>query len=468
MSQIRQLEDQLDVKRKELAETRNIVAPIRRLPFELLSQIFYEYCILPGNHKSTKPQILISQVCSTFRTVARASPRLWTRLDILIGKKGFPGLSDMVSDWLGRSGSLPLDVSILDKSMDSFAFPQDLPSRLIPFCNRLQFLKLVISIRVLASILDQLSFPALTNLDLAFRQIAAVPPILRRFTALLDAPRLNSVTLRRDLGSQSPASEIILDMLPLPVKQLQYIHLKLRDDDSLNPRSYLDVLHSCCHTLVECRLRCPAWPRSDSSSPLSPITFHTLKLLSLEQWEDESESRFIQLITVPSLVTLCIDHSKYGGDDPSDISEHLIDLQTRSSAPLLTLELIRVRMMSAHDILDVLAVFPTLKHLELWNCNLNTNALMRGLELRKCRRCLVLGLESLRLVDYEVIPRYSNRSIVDMVESRTGSGEGGPKGCLEALTLSFEKHDLDEELDRLDELLDFEFLDDHSSEWLDD
>ncbi|GAV99281.1 hypothetical protein LENED_000725 [Lentinula edodes] len=179
-------------------------------------------------------------------------------------------------------------------------------------------------------------------------------------------------------------------------------------------------------------------------------------VLCLEQWQEENEARFIQHITVPSLVTLRIDHSDYGGDDPSDsFSQHLIALNTRSSSSLSTLELIRVRLMCTKDILSVLVVLPTLKHLKLNDCNLNTKLLMHGLFLcdSEGQKPIISKLESLHLVDFEVIPKGCENCIVDMVESRTVVN-GDSRAYFSTLTLAYRHHRITETMiTRLNDLL---------------
>ncbi|KAF5387260.1 hypothetical protein D9757_006894 [Collybiopsis confluens] len=502
-TRIRLLQTQLDLKQKELAEMRNILAPIRKLPFEILSQIFYEYCFSqpggPKRHARFKPQILISQVCSTFRIVAHTSPRLWTRLDISFGQKSFEITRHdaIVSSWLKRSGSLPLDLSL--RYMDPynvFLVPQHSLIRFAPFCDRLQSLTMALPLRYISSTLDQPSvqLPALVNLTLTFRLIREgilEPFLFKRLPTFLNAPRLESVKLKWGYLCDPTTLEGVLDIFPLPVHQIRSLNLDLHPDDSLNPRSYLDLLNDCSNTLVKCTLRFPAWisfynahflssiANMESRSRSGSITFRVLKYLSLEQCEDASESSFIQLITVPSLRTLRIDHSEYGGDDRSDISTHIIDLQLRSEAPLYAFELVRVRMMDAEDLLNVLTCFPTIKKLKLWNCNLNTKALMNGLVVsspdsdvdaetprRGRTRAVVPELEFLDLVDYEVIPKGCEESVWGMVESRcvpvqVASEEeeifslSGPGRCLRSLRLCYERHGMNDELiNRLREVLD--------------
>ncbi|KAJ4487073.1 hypothetical protein C8J55DRAFT_558154 [Lentinula edodes] len=482
--QISQLKCQLKKKKENLAFMYNILAPVRQLPFELLSNIFIEYYSLAikrprtiPSRKSLKPQLLLSQICSTWRQVAFGTPRLWCELRILLSPKGGISLPDidtmMVDSWLARSGSLPLHILIAQWHPNSSLAPQNLLNRLVPFCNRLQSLCLALPLQCLLSFLGkQLAFPVLNKIDLTLFQNAnksefsdVIPsfPQCRRFTTFLNALQLRTVKLNLSCSAYSNSSFLAqtVFMIPLPLKQLHSLHLELRDPGDYyslaDARSYFELLRNCQHTVVECRfVRCPAWLCDALLKVSGSMVFPALKVLCLEQWQEENEARFIQHITVPSLVTLRIDHSDYGGDDPSDsFSRHLIALHTRSSASLSTLELIRVRLMCTEDILSVLVVLPTLKHLKLNDCNLNTKLLMRGLHLcdSEGQTPIISKLESLHLVDFEVIPKGCENCIVDMVESRTVVN-GDSRACFSTLTLAYRHHRITETMiTRLNDLL---------------
>ncbi|KAJ3794588.1 hypothetical protein GGU11DRAFT_811123 [Lentinula aff. detonsa] len=469
--QILQLKYQLKLKHQDLAAMYNISAPIRRLPFELLSRIFYEYCFLKetkpvASRKSSKPQLLISQICFTWRKVAFGTPRLWSELGISLGRRSGISVHDtmMVHSWLRRSGALFLNVSIMQHHRNSQVFSENLPNQLLPFCNRLRSLSLALPLECLSSFFSKhFELPVLKKLDLAFlhepdsNDSRTMPPQCRsRFTTFLNSRQLWAVKLNLPRSAYDDNHKFIMTriifMLPLPLSQLRSLHLELhhQGDYSLSDAcSYLNVLRNCQFTLVKCRLvRCPTQLRDALVDSPDFMAFLALKILCLEQWEEENEARFIQHITIPSLVTLRIDHSVYGGDDFSEFfSNHLIDLKIRSSFSLSTLELIRVRMMCTENVLSVLAAFPTIEHLKFCDCNYNTKVLMRGLQLCDSKDPITPKLVSLYLVDFEVIPKGSENFIVDMVESRTSLPLNGvTRACLSTLTLAYEHHQLSDSM----------------------
>ena len=127
-----------------------ILSPARRLLPDILQEIFYHcigrtYPIL----SATEAPMVLTRVCSSWRSVALSSPRIWTRLHIplpgdprMYSSYGSFGMKDdravevrrqvfskkmqlrcqAVKDWLGRSGSLPLSLSI------SFPFGYEPPT----------------------------------------------------------------------------------------------------------------------------------------------------------------------------------------------------------------------------------------------------------------------------------------------------------------------------------------------------
>ncbi|KAJ6466274.1 hypothetical protein C8R45DRAFT_1219390 [Mycena sanguinolenta] len=118
-SKIRALVKLRDSQRACVLALRYIIAPIRTLPLELLTEIF-DLTIEPDTH--IRDAHRISQVCSHWRQVAHGTPRLWSRpLRIELCKKGgiprpwIRPLEEEIADglkvWLARSAPLPISIS---------------------------------------------------------------------------------------------------------------------------------------------------------------------------------------------------------------------------------------------------------------------------------------------------------------------------------------------------------------------
>ncbi|KAE9407237.1 hypothetical protein BT96DRAFT_809769, partial [Gymnopus androsaceus JB14] len=81
-AQISELTRQRDAKLAELASFRNIFLPVRRVPVEILSEIFELACLPEDGIFHSKHAIALyahnlSSVCAAWRKVALATPRLW-------------------------------------------------------------------------------------------------------------------------------------------------------------------------------------------------------------------------------------------------------------------------------------------------------------------------------------------------------------------------------------------------------
>src|SRR5262245_18586388 len=77
---------QVNEQARMLKSRRNMLAPISRLPLELLCQIFKVSCVASsaGLNDFTSggniPCLALTQVCGHFRSAAIGCPRLWTDL----------------------------------------------------------------------------------------------------------------------------------------------------------------------------------------------------------------------------------------------------------------------------------------------------------------------------------------------------------------------------------------------------
>jgi len=133
----------LKAKREQVQRSidlyNTILSPARRLPPDIWREVFY-HCLAIGRTypilSATEAPMLLTRVCSLWRSVALSSPRIWTRLYIPL--PGDPRLSSnygtlkdralnvrrqifsktmqlrcqAVKEWLERSGSCPLSLSI--------------------------------------------------------------------------------------------------------------------------------------------------------------------------------------------------------------------------------------------------------------------------------------------------------------------------------------------------------------------
>ncbi|KAF7357912.1 hypothetical protein MVEN_00837600 [Mycena venus] len=176
---LKHLDDEIAVMRKaldKLSEERDalsayveghkaLMSPIRRLPLDILEEIFG--ACLPTNRNcvmsAEEAPVILGRICSSWRAISLATPRLWSRLHIVEPRSPEPSNSlntsrrlqrlEVANSWLRRSGECPLSIS-LDSSADprmsppinspvSPTNPDLFLSALIQFAPRWQNLNLV-------------------------------------------------------------------------------------------------------------------------------------------------------------------------------------------------------------------------------------------------------------------------------------------------------------------------------------
>ncbi|KAF9061803.1 hypothetical protein BDP27DRAFT_1234582, partial [Rhodocollybia butyracea] len=122
--QVEALVAQRAVIHKFIRAHRALLAPIRRLPVEVLSEIFL-FCLPVDRNpvRSVKEApLLLTRICRRWRDIALENPRLWTGIHIFV-----PDIYNMPKDerrrifemrtagweaWLKRSGALPVSLSL--------------------------------------------------------------------------------------------------------------------------------------------------------------------------------------------------------------------------------------------------------------------------------------------------------------------------------------------------------------------
>ncbi|KAF7357955.1 Tetratricopeptide repeat family [Mycena venus] len=176
---LKNLDDEIAVIRKaldKLSEERDalsayveghraLMAPIRRLPLDILEEIFV--ACLPSHRNcvmsAEEAPVILGRICSSWRTISLATPRLWSRLHIVEPRSPEPSNPlhmsrrllrlEVANSWLRRSGECPLSIS-LDSSPDPRISPPLSPvvsstnpdlflSTLIQFAPRWQSISLV-------------------------------------------------------------------------------------------------------------------------------------------------------------------------------------------------------------------------------------------------------------------------------------------------------------------------------------
>ncbi|KAL4073399.1 hypothetical protein J3A83DRAFT_4090975 [Scleroderma citrinum] len=117
-AEIRALEEERRALEEKVRWTRAYVAPVKRMPLELLRVVFLE----DGVRNSKCCPWVLASVCRSWRRLALGIPRLWSKIRITTTQSASP---DNIRLWLERSGTqVPLDIDIyLRVSFNNSATP---------------------------------------------------------------------------------------------------------------------------------------------------------------------------------------------------------------------------------------------------------------------------------------------------------------------------------------------------------
>ncbi|KAF7357520.1 hypothetical protein MSAN_01348300 [Mycena sanguinolenta] len=347
-SQISTLVELRDRERACVHALRYIVSPIRTLPIELLVEIFR---LAIGDETHVEDTYRITQVCSDWRKVAHATPRLWTRpIRVELGDRTVyyrrEGLyADGLEAWLARSVPIPVSVLV---NLDRATIDPRILEVLLSIAPRVQslycanFFPLPIISRLAGCRLDSLE-----ELRVGMAGSLPTPP------AFTMAPRLRkfSMTLH------SNETQVLV-----PWAQLTDIDL-----DSESPDIILDILAQCT-ALTRVSICTSGWP---SSTPpqltQAPLALNQLHTLSLDVGYPQHVTHFLDLLSGPALRTFHLNFSEMQTriGQPELESAALTSFLIRS--PDITSLDIRCgpQGLASHQLIATLEHTPCLTHLKL-------------------------------------------------------------------------------------------------------
>ncbi|KAJ7868734.1 hypothetical protein B0H14DRAFT_2728697 [Mycena olivaceomarginata] len=228
-SQMKDLERLRDRERGIIARLRIAIAPVHKLPAELLAEIF----LLALDSGFTLKVQALSHVCAYWRCVAHTTPRLWT--EVLLTKLDEIPKSDHMAclkGWLERSAPMPIPVSleISGKAADAGRDVMDI---------------IAVSARRWTTV--HLKLPSLS--------------VLSRI------PTASLKLLERVVLASTDAMHHAETRAFLMAERLRHVHLTtLRTGQLLMPWSQLTEVVDCLDTVVQCtsivsaRFETRAWP----------------------------------------------------------------------------------------------------------------------------------------------------------------------------------------------------------------
>ncbi|KAI5894534.1 uncharacterized protein SCHCODRAFT_02534455 [Schizophyllum commune H4-8] len=258
---------------------KSIVSPVRRLPPELLSIIFFEalddvYGNIYACDSVFVVRHILSCVCSSWRAVARGSPALWyqipTQLHSYALKTPWKDYAQYAAESAALAGGLPLEVHHQDSASDR-PF-RNIMQALHPYLARIESINIQGSCSFFEDF-PQYDLPALSSV------------VMRMEDELTDGPMdfLGSFPALRRLDVHYPNDygEYPLDGLPHMPSLSGLTHLSLIYRAAFSRTTLLRALSACAETLVALKLNITIVHTDDSPDPVTPVWMESLLELTL-------------------------------------------------------------------------------------------------------------------------------------------------------------------------------------------
>jgi hypothetical protein len=344
----------IELRREEMCryaeEHRGFLAPVRRCPDEILSEIF-TFCIPERECFERRDPLLVDQICRRWREVALGTPALWSDITVVHReRKHDAGLqaereAEMAQEWLQRAGGRPISLELYSSLYSSpVHFIETILPTISPTSNGWQHLRAGLSLHK-ANRLSLLK-GALASLQSLKLDVSTSPnePICDVFET---APRLYRVELLS--GAQ---------WFTLPWEQLTDLSTKTVNslDDCL-------TILSDCPNLISCVFEGVIMRGVDPNSRFRQNLLRHSRLRNLKIETHFNPSAFFDCLATPELRAIhLVDKSNHVFHDA------IINFLLRSSCTIVKL-IWDMDICSIRGVDRVIRIMPGLEELEVTrNC----------------------------------------------------------------------------------------------------
>ncbi|KAK6977580.1 hypothetical protein R3P38DRAFT_2810118 [Favolaschia claudopus] len=335
------LRDRRDQVKFYVDSHKALISHPRRLPQDILEEIFL--ACLPTAHDAvmspTEPPLLLGRICSRWRSIAFAFPRLWSSLHIhLRFVDSHEKRVAAVDEWLKRASPLPLSISVHgdDGPFKNDTAVVDILTRHSSHWFKLNLHKLpdAACFRLAAE-----NAPALSEVEIDFRGYSGFRE--HRERPFLASRLLLGPSQRRiSLGIRDP--ECFVPRTPFTWSHVTDLSLKRIDQSPYEDHGFFDM--DTAHRLFKgCpHLRSLKLPISVPldiyrvKTKVDPLMVSSLERLSIENGSTTASAfqNFIDDLVMPQLTKLHLDNSNgssYAHPVELSVFERLAD-----RSPLLT------------------------------------------------------------------------------------------------------------------------------------
>ncbi|KAJ6512784.1 hypothetical protein C8R45DRAFT_813558 [Mycena sanguinolenta] len=390
-----QLKEQRELLKRPIDAHRVLLSPIRRIPHDVLVEIFL--ACLPSKHNAlidfVEAPLLLCRICRHWSSVAYSTPMLWR--SIHIPSPNYPHtppnilskLEKIVEDWLERSATCSLSLSIFDSThMARNLERHPLVSRLLPFSRCLRHLAITGDVALFRPLLclGPEDLPLLKGLRM--HSTAYSPNLI--FGTVFQIPTLEEIALTMT-ATVDPRS------LPLPWSRLTELGLRCAPaweqnsmEGGLDIGGAFDVLRKCPN-LVRCELKVTQDP-PDLILDISPINLLHLRTLVLSGMTGVVFQNWVSHLVLPNLRSLQI------GDVFWDPAARSLPQDSSLSVD------IGPRHFTPSSLAELFQFFPLISHLQLSAATLSSDELPDD------------ALLALFAPPHELCPMLTNINILDV------------------------------------------------------
>ncbi|KAF8628836.1 hypothetical protein AX17_005896 [Amanita inopinata Kibby_2008] len=235
---LQQLYERKKELKEDIAYKRALISPIRRLPAELLGQIFLE-CVPPGEldrKNSSMSPFVLSQVCRQWRAVSHSMQLLWSTFVIHCGwSKVSSTAESRFQSFIDRSGQQPLSFRFFSFLEERKANSHPILSRLFELSARWRKVSLCMPYKAFSEdrYKDPIPLPELESLVLENPHIAlgGLPESMRSAKTFSVAPRLRHLSLEKYL--------LPTRVFAFPWSQITHLQLK---ENLIEGNDYANIL----------------------------------------------------------------------------------------------------------------------------------------------------------------------------------------------------------------------------------
>ena len=398
---------------RQVSLARSLMAPVRRLPPEILRQVFIEHGTaneIRSLHEHV-PGFQLTSICCHWRAVATANTTLWKDITFTIEEESYPNHVFLVQTILEFSANARLNVTINCGSSHEDTLAPPALSLLCDQAHRWETFSGFCRINR-GPVLDVLS--SIQGRLTSLHTFQFVVPFRRYNVWIQNAPKLHTLTVEK----------IDVDNALIPLNQLVHFEMRFSLLSEI-ARSLLKLPNLLTLTVKyprTSRVKTTAGDRVVERLVNSNIT--ALEIVVRDESTEENMASLFDMLVLPKLQSLSIVSTcdyKTNQEDTYWSAHQLPALISRSSALITSFKLDDI-WMPPGDLIALLRSMPALT--DLFICELSieddpsvlTDEFFLNLHCHRDRQPLLTNLTSLTLFGFDL--SFTMRIFVEAIQSR--------------------------------------------------